>query len=130
MGPIERDAMSKKNPVAGKATATVTITADARAKLIAAGIDVGEMFPETKAPKKGAKGKKAKKAKMPKKVKAARVACYEARMERRSDPARKGGAGMTKPERLALAAELRAAGKDPSNARVWNAACAKARGLK
>ena len=61
--------------------------------------------------------------------KAARQHNHDARIARRQDPTRKGGAGMTKAERRDLAAELRSQGKDPSNARTWNAACKKARGL-
>lgn len=89
------------------------------------------LAPSDRPSPKGKKGKKGKKAKgQPEGLKAAKAHCYEARMARRADASRKGGAGMTKAERLALAAELRAAGKDPSDRRVWNAACAKARGLK
>lgn len=74
--------------------------------------------------------KAAKKAKkMPKKVKAARKANYDARIARRVDPARKGGAGMTKPEKSALYAALIAELGARPTTRQWNAACKKARGI-
>lgn len=61
--------------------------------------------------------------------KAARAHNYEARIARREDSSRKGGAGMTKAEKSALYKSLQAdLGRVPTT-REWNAACKKVRGL-
>jgi hypothetical protein len=82
---------------------------------------------EAAQPKAGRKPKAAQ----PAKLLAAKQHCYEARMTRRADASRKGGAGMTKAEKSAVYAELKAGKPEdfvPSKA-AWNKACKEFRGL-
>ncbi len=118
--PMEGRTMAKKNEK------TVTVSAVEFEGLMARLDRLEKAAKAEKAPKKAPK--KAKKA--PKKVREARKHCYEARMARRADASRKGGAGMTKAEKSALYAELiKKNGGERPTTRQWNAACKKARGL-
>ena len=60
---------------------------------------------------------------------AARKHNYEARIARREDPTRKGGAGLKKAEKQAIARKLEAENGGSYTTRQWNAACKVARGL-
>jgi hypothetical protein len=107
---------------------TTTISSTAAINLIAAGIDLSEVFPNgvvisddavtTPAPKKDGRNH------------AARKHNHDARIARRNDSSRKGGAGMTKAEKSELYAALieENGGERPTTAQ-WNRACKKARGL-
>lgn len=91
--------------------------------LIAAKIDLNEFFGAT------VRTAPAKPAKKDGRNHAARKHNHDARMTRRADSGRKGGAGMTKAEKSALYAELRSdLGRVPTKTE-WNRACKKARGL-
>lgn len=91
--------------------------AAAKVVLMAMGMDLDEVIAA------------AKPAKVDGRNHAARKHNHDARIARRQDPARKGGAGMTKAEKSALYADLKAQyGRVPTKAE-WNRACKKARGL-
>ena len=110
-----------------------TITTTALTALIAAGIDLNEQFPGGLDIVPDTAGAVAVTADQPKAEKedgrnhAARKHNYEARIARRTDKARKGGAGMTKAEKSALYRDLQGElGRVPT-VREWNAACKKVR---
>ncbi len=101
---------------------TMSVT-PAQAAMIAAFLNAMEpAVVEAPKAKKSPKGKKAAKKAMPEGLKAARAHCRDAREVRwNSTPL----GGLTKAQRQEIAATLREAGKDVSNARTWNAAVKK-----
>lgn len=108
---------------------TTTLSSTAAIKMIAAGIDLNEVFPDGVVISDDVVTEAAKPAKKDGRNHAARKHNYDARIARRNDKSRKGGAGMTKGEKSALYAELVAElGEVPTTAQ-WNRACKKARGL-
>lgn len=109
---------------------TTTLSSTAAIKMIAAGIDLNEVFPDGVVISDDVVTSTDKPAKADKRNFAARKHNHDARIARREDPSRKGGAGMTKGEKSALYAELvEANGGDRPTTAQWNRACKKARGL-